>query len=429
MKFSGNLVNCLVFLVLLICSSVTLAGEADPVGEMTTVIGVAHVTDLAGHTKVAERGMPVHVGDRIETELGGHVHLRFVDGGLVSVRPGSRLVIEAYRNATASAPAAIKFRLEEGVMRSVTGRWGQVNKDRFRLNTPIAAIGVKGTDFVVRVQGADAQAAVFSGAIVMAPLEGDCAATLGPCGGERAVQLTADMQGTMLEYRKTDTRPRLVPLVDLLGASGNSPSGPSRLEQYAKAGDTGQKPALNEARAAEAVPGKAVLAQRPLVWLHNAAGWNVPEKTISERFSEARAAGLRATVGNFFFTLYRDETTLTDFQPVGAAASFRLGSASAVFNPPVATGRPSEAVSVANGSLEVDFARSTFATSLDLTSPSLGQVPFSAAGRITPEGYFVARGDGQHLAGAFSMDGREAGYLFNKVLPSGQVSGLTLWRR
>ena len=34
-------------------------------------------------------------------------------------------------------------------MRSITGQWGEAARDRFRLNTPIAAIGVRGTDFIV----------------------------------------------------------------------------------------------------------------------------------------------------------------------------------------------------------------------------------------------------------------------------------------
>ena len=48
-------------------------------------------------------------------------------------------------------------------MRSVTGQWGEASRDRFRLNTPIAAIGVKGTDFVVKVENGKTFASVLSG--------------------------------------------------------------------------------------------------------------------------------------------------------------------------------------------------------------------------------------------------------------------------
>ncbi|MFM8637711.1 MAG: ATP-binding cassette domain-containing protein, partial [Betaproteobacteria bacterium] len=55
----------------------------------------------------------------------------------------------------------------EVVVRSITGQWGEAAKDRFRLNTPLAAIGVKGTDFAVRVEPDKTAAAVYTGAIVL----------------------------------------------------------------------------------------------------------------------------------------------------------------------------------------------------------------------------------------------------------------------
>lgn len=425
-----NLLIWQLFLALVVCSPQVAVSASEVVGKVTTLIGSARVIGASGQAREVGRGIGIRAGDRIETGPGGHVHIRFVDGGLVSVRPKSRLMVEAYDGATESAPAAIKFYLEEGVVRSVTGQWGETYRDRFRLNTPIAAIGVKGTDFAVRVHGDGSQAAVFSGAIVMAPLDGDCAAMLGPCVGERAVQLSADTHGKMLEYQQgADSMPRLVPMVDLLGASDDRSNGRQRIEYYAGAEEELRKQSLLETHAADAVPTGAKVEGRPLAWLHNPAGWNVSDKTISERYETARAAGLRATVGNFFVTLYRDETIQADFEPLGSAASFVLAAASASYTQPIALGRPVEDVRVENGKLEVDFLRSAFTTRLELASPSLGQNQFTASGSITQDGYFTAPAASQALAGAFSMDAREAGYLFKKTLPGGSVSGLTLWRR
>ncbi len=120
------------------------------VGEATMVIGVAKLIAADGVERPVDRGTAIRVGDRIETGAGGHVHLRFVDGARLSVRPASRLQVENYSRASdGSALTAIKFRLDEGVVRSITGAWGEAERDRFRLNTPVAAIGVKGTAFVV----------------------------------------------------------------------------------------------------------------------------------------------------------------------------------------------------------------------------------------------------------------------------------------
>ena len=91
-------------------------GPADVVGEVTAVIGLGKVVNPQGEQAVA-RGQLIRAGDKIETAAGGHVHVRFVDGGLVSVRPLSRLHIEDYRNQGAQNLAAIRFKLDVGVMR------------------------------------------------------------------------------------------------------------------------------------------------------------------------------------------------------------------------------------------------------------------------------------------------------------------------
>lgn len=402
------------------------------VGEITTVIGQGVIRNPSGERPTA-RGQRIQAGDRIETADGGHVHIRFVDGGLVSVRPLSRLFVEEYRNASGNSLAAIKFQLEEGVVRSVTGQWGEASRDRFRLNTPIAAIGVKGTDFVVKVEQGKTSASVISGAIIMAPLEGSCAASLGPCQNERAAFLSADMQGQMLEYLQQNGTgaPRLVPSVDLLARKGVSvPQDELRRNESAVVAVAAVIDKLHSSDSqATDVLDATEPRSKPLVWLHNALGWNVPANTISETYDAEQASGRTPVVGNFFINLYRDETLQSAFQPRTSSANFRLTSVSANFTRPVAYSRPAEVVQVSNAALNVDFAGATFSTQMQFNSPSIGQEQLQANGSITQNGLFVARSTGQSLSGAFSTDGRQAGYLFEKTVTGGKVSGLTLWGR
>ncbi|MFM8738006.1 MAG: hypothetical protein ACKOGB_10230, partial [Betaproteobacteria bacterium] len=116
------------------------AWASTAVGSVSLLVGQAHAITSDGNARKLERGAALHVGDRIETPVGGHVHVQFVDGGRLSVRPMSRLTIEDYSAPQADRPGsgAIRFRLESGVVRSITGQWGEVAKDRFRLNTPLA---------------------------------------------------------------------------------------------------------------------------------------------------------------------------------------------------------------------------------------------------------------------------------------------------
>ena len=120
--------------------------SARPVGEVSLVLGRAYLERDEARVLI-EAGAKVRVGDRVFTEAGGHVHVRFVDDALVSVRPSSTLDVVRY-DYDASKPenSAVKFELSEGVARAISGEAAKSARERFRMNTPIAAIGVRGTD-------------------------------------------------------------------------------------------------------------------------------------------------------------------------------------------------------------------------------------------------------------------------------------------
>lgn len=428
-------------------SMASAAVAEDVVGEVTTVIGVASLRQADGDGATVKRGAPVRAGDYIETAAGGHVHIRFVDGGLVSVRPMSRLHIQEYRNETAGSKGAIKFQLEQGVVRSVTGEWGEHSRERFRLNTPVAAIGIKGTDFVVKANSLGTQASVISGAIVMSPLEGGCLGSLGPCNAEKSALLSADMAGKMLELVQSGGQvPRLVQAVDL-EARLDRASMSARLaersqgtvlasEKSGASGESGEKVALNQnlmgqlvesklPDRATATPAVTTPNDRPLVWMRNAMEWNIPANSISQRFDEAEATSRQAVLGNFFITLYRDETTRSSFSPPASTVSFNLVDASASFSRP---GIVYEPVAVSAGKLDVDFAHASYATSLAL-SGSFGQTQFASSGKVTSTGLMQNSPGASSMAGAFSLDSKQAAYQFEKDIAYGKVSGITLWGR
>lgn len=203
------------FVSLLICAS-GMASAAE-VGEITLTIGRAMVVSPAGESTPAQRGSKIQPGDRVETSDGGHVHIRFIDGALVSVRPTSRLVIEDYQyNPALPALSTVRFRLDQGVTRAISGEAAHAAKDRFRLNTPLVAIGVRGTDFVVRTQAGQTLAAVNQGSIVMAPFGEGCAASaLGPCTSAASRYLSADMGRVVAEFRSQFAQLDIKPLPKL----------------------------------------------------------------------------------------------------------------------------------------------------------------------------------------------------------------------
>jgi hypothetical protein len=464
-----------ILITLLLTLASSLSQAATSVGEVTLVIGEVSAMRPDGSSLPMKRGELIYAGDVLETADGGHVHVRFVDGALVSVRPSSRLVIEQYEESAGSR-VAIKFKVEKGVVRSITGKWGQANPEKFRLNTPVAAIGVRGTDFVVKVDGDATQASVFTGAIAMSALTPECAQSLGPCDTADTLTLAADMKGVMLQLApQQNASPVLTPAVDLLVRripnpepvpsanveldlqvaedAGNTSMFAERLKDVIIAADKPIPVAADKpipVAADKPIPVAAdkpipVAADKPIpvaadkvienegrsmVWLHNQFDWNVPSHTISERFTEALGSMMQPVAGNLFISLYRDETILKLYQPSATnQVSFNLKSVSAIYQPRISSGLPPEIAQVTKASLNVDFARSAYATNLEIASPKIGEVSINMAGNIDTKGRFVDRNANTSVAGALSQNGKEAGYMFNQAIGLGNLSGLTLWEQ
>lgn len=456
------------------------------VGEATLVIGVAKLVGVDGIPRVVDRGTAIRVGDRIETQAGGHVHLRFVDGGRLSIRPVSTLQVEDYSHSDRQpALGAIKFRLDEGVVRSITGAWGEAARDRFRLNTPVAAIGVKGTDFVVRSDGEKTSASVYTGAIMLTPLAGACSNSVGPCLNGSEKLLSEDMKGQMLELSRQQATPQLVPLVDLLARAARPAAGSdmaARVEKPLTLDDTHteaqasknlvtdnraisvvaaipaappvEMPPVVVAPPAVEVPPAVVVVAPPviappvelvfvppvvvpllppevkqLVWGRFFWTRLMDSDTFTRSIEQALATGHDRLPGNNNYTLFRPPPASPGavLASADASASFRLASSSAqlVRN----EGKLIEPVSVSDGTFNVDFTRSTFATELRVTNPTIGTDTVAASGAIKSNGVLQAASGNVALNGALTLDGKEAGYAFDKALNAGTLRGVTLWGR
>ena len=412
------------------------------VGEATLVIGRAHIVTVDGRQLPMERGAVIRVGDTIQTEAGGHVHLRFVDGGRVSVRPSSRLQVENYAySAQQPQLSAIKFKLEEGVVRSITGAWGEAARQRFRLNTPLAAIGVKGTDFIVRATVDSTAATVFTGAITVAPLQGACVGTLGPCLTGLEKMLSEDMKGQMIELARFQAAPSLVSASDLVGASpSHATAGASQQRSHkASVGEAvtlaavTEKPLLSETRTADVVHTLGTETGQPstLSWARYPWAQQLAGDNFSQRFETAMLQGYERLGGNGAYALLRqvgDTTTTTVINvPAAGLASFQLTASAATVV--LDEGRLLESARIDHGTLNIDFGRSTFDTQLLVTGPWLGADTVHAAGRISNTGVMQATAGNANLQGGISTHGREAGFAFQKGVPAGVLQGITLWGR
>src|SRR5690606_35388775 len=121
--------------------------------------------------RALEKSGAVYPGEMISTGPNSYLNIKFTDGGMVLLRPNSRFQIEEYRytgttvdttergnsspNVEAEPEDNAFFRLLKGGFRAVTGLIGKNDRERFRVRTPVATIGIRGTDFEARLCDGD----------------------------------------------------------------------------------------------------------------------------------------------------------------------------------------------------------------------------------------------------------------------------------
>jgi hypothetical protein len=147
--------STMLFVALVLVVPVTLysANEAPQDGVGHVVLGSGQVVARAadGAERRLQRRSPIYAGDTIVAGSNAFVQMRFSDGGLVSLRSGSEFRIDDYQfkgKEDGSEKAA--FSLLKGGLRTISGRIGKTNKANYRMNTPVATIGIRGTHYGVR---------------------------------------------------------------------------------------------------------------------------------------------------------------------------------------------------------------------------------------------------------------------------------------
>jgi hypothetical protein len=492
--------------------------SAVAVGSVSFLIGQASVT-RSGSSLPITAGMPLQVGDRLLTSLSGHIHVRFVDGAMVSLRPTSTLNIKEYRfDAQTPSNSEVLFELEQGVVRAISGQAAETAKDKFRLNTPLAAIGVKGTDFVVEASGSRVNAIVNQGAIVLAPFDAQClASALGPCSTQFAKELTAALKGMALTYNMSMPSPQLLPMGQLKGSellnmalpmgaisqSGQSgpTANPSNLQlvqsspengansgNAANAGNSGNSGNGSNSNSMTAnrvqqnqVDGQAystvnqilnkTVSDTSLVW----GRWGAanPQDNLTLAFKDAMQ-NRSVTVGDGYLFLFRQENNVANLLSAQQGnVNFTLQNSYAYFQD---LGNNLNAAKVNSGTLGVNFstldvkttlnlstqpsANSVLGSSLALASPSASQAnpqtpqtqqtlsqTLSATAKLnSSSGIFllsplatppalvsgtsaISTPVSPTVAGALSLDTKQAGYLFTLPTLNGTFKGGTLWGR
>ena len=379
---------------LLACGALAQAGEA---GRIVFVAGEVHTDN-----RVTALNDAVQEGAELSTGKDGYVYLKTADDGLLILRPSSRARIVAYHvDRLVPSNTHVKLELLSGVARSVSGTAVKQARQNFRFNTPVAAIGVRGTDFTVFTDQETSSVTVLSGAIVVSGFSGACLPTGGgPCDHSASRELAAGQAGQMLQVKRGQATPQLLSsgsaAPDAVAPPRNDePSGKSSSggQALSEPGLDAQKAALllqqtrnvqkNDASGVTMPPTEVVTQPKPdhpdvvppvtpvtpptpaplvsqLIW----GRWTpVAEQAATIDAAPLLADGGKRVAYSSYYTIIRTKGADWAIPQQGSVGFVLRDSDAFVMN---SATQQASAATLHNGQLQVDFDKRTFSTGFDL---------------------------------------------------------------
>lgn len=409
-----------------------------------------HIIFVAGDARLAgrpiTRGQPIHEGDEIGTGANGYIHLKTIDNGILILRPNSRARITTYHiDAQNPANTRVKLELLNGVARSISGEAVKQARQNFRFNTPVAAIGVRGTDFTAFTDQGTTRITVASGGVVVSSFSGTCSPQgVGPCEGSTSRELFSEQIGKLLQVRSSQPMPQLLP------SSGMTPdlTAPPGSNEPSHKATSGIAPPTSDL-SLDAQKGANLLNATPIAPIPTSAPAPTPapqyQQVIWGRWQplldQAATVGIATVAGpdgrvlaiNSHYVLARSSGVEWS-PPSQGGMDFALKQSEAlIINPAAGTQTPA---TLENGRLQVNFAKATFTTGFDLVSTQGERFNFKALGDVSSNGQLLGASQfsgttNMTVKGAVGPDtGGSAAYIFQGNIGNNrQAVGGTSWVR
>jgi hypothetical protein len=142
------------------------------VGTLTSASGNVKICDPSGVCKTAAPGDAVSMGDTIQTDAAGRAYITFIDNTSITLSTNTDIKVDQYLydpNNPSGNQSSVS--VLQGAFLYVSGLIGK-NRDAERIDTPVGCLGIRGTKFIVRANGAEIDlidGAVATGANPAAP--------------------------------------------------------------------------------------------------------------------------------------------------------------------------------------------------------------------------------------------------------------------
>jgi hypothetical protein len=127
-----------------------VAAHAADIGQIKSAAGTVHI-ERDGKVIAAPIGSGVKQSDKLVTGADGTIGVTFLDNSLISAGPNSVLVLDRYNYNPTTAAGRFDASLKKGTIAVVSGKMVKQKAESMQIRTPSTVMGVRGTEFVVRV--------------------------------------------------------------------------------------------------------------------------------------------------------------------------------------------------------------------------------------------------------------------------------------
>jgi len=117
---------------------------AQSIGTVTVLHGQA-TAEGAGGARALAQGAPVYQGDSVSTGHASALEIHFLDKTVLAQGADSKISLDEY-TYNADGGGSLAFKMAQGTFRTVTGQIADKNPEAFQLKSPLATIGIRGTE-------------------------------------------------------------------------------------------------------------------------------------------------------------------------------------------------------------------------------------------------------------------------------------------
>lgn len=134
----------------LLASGSSAQAVAQDIGRIKVARGQVSI-ERAGAAQPAAVGARLQSGDVVSTGGDGAVGITLNDDSLLSAGANSRLSLDRFVHEPSTNQGRLDVSLNRGTLAVISGRIAKQSPDAMTVRTPTAILGVRGTEFAVKV--------------------------------------------------------------------------------------------------------------------------------------------------------------------------------------------------------------------------------------------------------------------------------------